>query len=187
MKVLIDMYKRLMGTEIKEVVEPVINFSLPMLDHTDISIFPKLQFKEFSRFLIFLDFDGVIHPNCKESFEHVPLLEQLLQEHTDVGIILSTNWREGAELSYMERLLGPVISARIEGATPVDHHSRGYVREKEVTSFVSYFGIKDYVVLDDDPRNDLFSPQFTRLVQTNISYGLTRSDIERLKTLLFRK
>ena len=45
--------------------------------------------------ILFLDFDGVLHPNSDDSehFSCAPLLWELLRRHPDVRVVLSTGWR----------------------------------------------------------------------------------------------
>ncbi len=75
--------------------------------------------------ILFLDFDGVLHPegeghilNGGTDFCFLPRLEALLREFPHVRIVISSSWRE--QLRY-ETLLKPFsndIRARILGATP---------------------------------------------------------------------
>jgi hypothetical protein len=73
----------------------------------------------FRRF-IFLDYDGVLHHEAvyvhptkgiyiREQgftlFEWMPILDELLEAHPDVGIILSTSWAQVKSFSYVERAL----------------------------------------------------------------------------------
>ncbi|WP_454905033.1 HAD domain-containing protein [Variovorax gossypii] len=75
--------------------------------------------------ILFLDFDGVLHPEGEEhilnggtDFCFLPRLEALLREFPHVRIVISSSWRE--QLAY-KTLLKPFsedIRARIIGATP---------------------------------------------------------------------
>jgi len=53
-----------------------------------------------SQFVLFLDFDGVLHPQgggaAGPRFSQLPLLEAWLREpdHARVGIVISSTWRE---------------------------------------------------------------------------------------------
>jgi len=74
--------------------------------------------------ILFLDFDGVLHPEGEDhilnggiDFCFLPRLEALLREFPHVKIVISSSWRE--QLRY-ETLLKPFssdIRARILGAT----------------------------------------------------------------------
>lgn len=78
-----------------------------------------------ARMILFLDFDGVLHPEGEghilsggTDFCFLPRLEALLREFLHVKIVISSSWRE--QLRY-ETLLKPFSSdlrARILGATP---------------------------------------------------------------------
>lgn len=96
------------------------------------------------RQLLFLDFDGVLHPDQRrESARHFidgivagtvdprrlgllctrrqALLAAVLQDHPGVDIVVSSAWRTwhpDGSLDWLRPLLHPVIAARIIGATP---------------------------------------------------------------------
>lgn len=111
--------------------------------------------------ILFLDFDGVLHPEGEEhilsggtDFCFLPRLETLLREFPEVRIVISSSWRE--QLRY-ETLLKPFsidIQARILGATP--HSGFGLPRpyrkrEGEIVAWLQLHGATDepWVALDD--------------------------------------
>ncbi|WP_186052482.1 HAD domain-containing protein [Burkholderia gladioli] len=85
--------------------------------------------------LIFLDFDGVLHPESvyllhkrgpillnapgHRLFEHCVLLEQVLEPYPDVRIVLSTSWvrRYRGSIARVSNRLTPHLRARVVGAT----------------------------------------------------------------------
>ena len=99
---------------------------------------------------VFLDFDGVCHRNFNESFEKLPLIESLLEQH-DCQIVISSNWRETCSEEVLKDRVGEVIWSRVVGFTPV---LSGQLRDKEVLAFSSYYRLENFIVLDDD--KDLF-------------------------------
>jgi hypothetical protein len=84
------------------------------------------------RRVIYLDFDGVlqhadvyVHPKkgiyIREPgftlFEWMPILEELLKEHPDVAIVLSTSWVRSRSFNFAKRKLGHSLQERVIGAT----------------------------------------------------------------------
>jgi hypothetical protein len=111
--------------------------------------------------ILFLDFDGVLHPEGEDhilnggaDFCFLPRLEALLREFPHVSIVISSSWRE--QLLY-ETLLKPFsvdIRARILGATP--HSGFGLPspyrkREGDILAWLQLHDAVDepWVALDD--------------------------------------
>ena len=72
------------------------------------------------RRVVFLDFDGVLHPAVETPegtalFQWIPQLAGLLQSHPDVAIVIHSTWREAHTLAQMRALLGP-LGDRVVGA-----------------------------------------------------------------------
>ena len=71
--------------------------------------------------VLFLDFDGVVHPDGAEIdrfFGCAPLIETVLLEFESVQVIISSSWREVHPLKEIREFFAPDIAARIVGATP---------------------------------------------------------------------
>lgn len=78
-----------------------------------------------SRPLLFLDFDGVLHPETAaeaELFSQRTLLWELLLAELSLGVVISSTWRGSFSLTEMTGLLtaggGEFLADRILGATP---------------------------------------------------------------------
>lgn len=133
--------------------------------------------------ILFLDFDGVLHPEVCHSDEdllcRLPMLETLLRECSTVEIVISSTWRESRTLQQLQSLFSPDIAARIVGATPrwqdiQDEFSTGnYVRQAEVEGWLRQAGRawESWVALDDRPY--LFRPFLPNLVRCNPATGLS--------------
>ncbi|MDO8455311.1 MAG: HAD domain-containing protein [Burkholderiaceae bacterium] len=83
--------------------------------------------------VLYLDFDGVLHhENCfyrprrgpyliappgHTVFQHLKLLESLLEPYPDVRIVLSTSWVRQYGFRRTAKFLGPTLQARAIGAT----------------------------------------------------------------------
>lgn len=120
--------------------------------------------------LLYLDFDGVLHPEyCywhprkgpylkapgHSLFEHLALLERLLEPHAEVKIVLSTTWVQTYQFSETARKLGPILRQRVIGATfhtGMDKDGfRNMPRGLQVMGDVARRLPSSWVALDDDP------------------------------------
>lgn len=122
---------------------------------------------------LFLDIDGVLHRAENGSLEFMPVLEDLLLQQSDTGIILSTNWRIGVTRDAILRYFPPAVRERIAGANPdLDGKVVEYVRWHECMSVVERFGLERYTFIDDTAR--LFPPNCPDLFLTSRHQGLNR-------------
>ncbi|MEQ0217902.1 HAD domain-containing protein [Klebsiella sp. CN_Kp114] len=132
-----------------------------------------------SRHWLFLDIDGVLHRAENGSLEFMPVLEDLLASHPNVGIILSTNWRIGVSRDAILRHFPPAVRERIAGANPdLDGKVVEYVRWQECMSVVENFGLERYTFVDDTAR--LFPLNCPDLFLTSRHQGLNRDAAEQL-------
>jgi hypothetical protein len=80
--------------------------------------------------LLFVDFDGVLHPvrsPTSKHFENLPRLEEVLRRHADVRIVLSTSWQDVYPMRALKAMFSEDIAARIIGGT----HSADPERQAE--------------------------------------------------------
>jgi hypothetical protein len=87
--------------------------------------------EERSELILFLDYDGVLHPDAvyrtsqgivlrREGlrlFEWAPLLEAALAPYPEVRIVLSTSRVRVVDFDHSRRRLPPRLQARVIGAT----------------------------------------------------------------------
>lgn len=112
--------------------------------------------------ILFLDFDGVLHPEYEGQavpievvFCHLHRFETIMRDHPDVEIVISSTWREQFALDALRARFSSDIAARIIGATPMI--SRGedqYLaarRESEILAWLERAGRQDepWLALDD--------------------------------------
>lgn len=133
--------------------------------------------------ILFLDFDGVLHPAiCSDDGDLLcrrPMLETALRTEPHVDIVISSTWRENHTLGQLQALFSSDIAARIIGLTPTwqdvqDDTSMGtYVRQAEIESWLRQADRiwEPWVALDDQPW--LFRPFLPNLVRSNPATGLT--------------
>lgn len=106
--------------------------------------------------LLFLDFDGVLHPFNGEHepegwFRWLPILDRALQSWSDVQIIVHSSWRYEYTDRELRGLLGQ-LGSRFVGTAP-----KGAREQAIETVLQANKGhVTAHLVLDDDPR------EFTR-------------------------
>ena len=100
-----------------------------------------------SPMLIFLDFDGVLHPQYdgqptpgEMAFCHLPKIEPVFREH-EVEIVISSSWRAFFPLQRLVERFSPDVRQKIVGMTPVlDEENGGFLphkREKEILAWLA--------------------------------------------------
>ena len=123
-------------------------------------------------FYCYLDFDGCLHsedvmldaagepyirsPVGARLFEHMPLLEQLLEPYPRVQVILSTSWVRTIGHSQAVARLTPALAARVIGSTFLPSGSWGThastPRGREVIADVRRRGLELWQWLAIDER-----------------------------------
>jgi hypothetical protein len=104
--------------------------------------------------LLFLDFDGVLHPISSASYEpfvHMLRFEQVMRDHAEVDIVISSGWQDGYSIRQLRPLFSPGIGARIIGGTlSADPRRKADTRYRQILKFLSKVGrMGPWVALDD--------------------------------------
>lgn len=153
--------------------------------------------------ILFLDFDGVLHPenpNRPEDFSCRPHLWQILRACPTVEVVFSTAWRDINPFDDLVKFAtqggGEDLEHRFIDATPsiggvhsiagaADHAGPFYRREMECRLWLSNNGQQDQPWLALDDFDAYFSPSCQTLYLVSHETGLTEADvaalIERLK------
>lgn len=101
--------------------------------------------------LLFLDFDGVLHPASAHQsapFSRAPLLVEALAER-DVAIVLSSSWRFGYEYPKLLAFLPAALSRRVVGMTGEPQFGE-HGRYQEILHWLRGRGAgRDWRALDD--------------------------------------
>ncbi|PIF28351.1 hypothetical protein CLU88_3259 [Acidovorax sp. 56] len=141
--------------------------------------------------ILFLDFDGVLHPeHCHESkhFSCLPVLEDALRQAPEWQVVISSTWRLLKPLDQLRSRFSEDIAARVIADTPrfntlVDVPSTlaSYEREAECQAWLraNDMAYLPWLALDD--RSWLFRPFCKSLFLVNGKTGLTASAGEQLK------
>lgn len=146
--------------------------------------------------LLFLDFDGVLHPDgfrypVKDFryFHLLPRLESVLHVHPHVHVVISSLWRLRMELPQLREIFSPDIRDRVIDTThlPLRFDDAIYIlafREREIVRWLEANGGIDqpWVALDDAP----FLHHLDRLVSCESLVGFD-DEAERALRLHFER
>ena len=145
--------------------------------------------------VVFLDFDGVTHPEPTSGpfFVQLPRIEEVLRAYPQVPIVLSTSWREVYPLQELLAHFSPDISWRVRGTTPVMDWSLRLnhavplskaTRQAEVQAWLyeHLTMAQPWIAIDD--RAHWFEPDCRHLVATDRSTVFTSEDADRLHQML---
>ena len=133
--------------------------------------------------MLFLDFDGVLHPEpCyrdEDLFCCLALFENVMVDFPQVDIVICSTWRTNRDLVTLQKLFSPAIGERIIGVTPswrdlpellevIGH----YPRQVEIEGWLRQQGRvwESWIALDD--RAYWFKPFLPNLVRCDSSTGL---------------
>ena len=145
--------------------------------------------------ILFLDFDGVMHPNNQPEllFVWVPRLARWLDAWPQVDVVISSSWRVAHSQHEMVEMLGPVIGSRVVGCAPwVDQtrddnvypsaklHVLSHERQVQIEAWLasSWDPGRAWVALDDMPY--LFRADCTRLVVCAGRHGISPENVQAL-------
>lgn len=141
--------------------------------------------------ILFLDFDGVLHPDFARGaayFSALPLLWQLLDECPHVDVVFSTSWREihpvHELIAFVTAGGGEHLAGRFIGTTPNIVTERGanitqcYRREIEINLWLIGNGQKHRPWLALDDFKEYFSPGCANLFEIDHITGLKPEHLE---------
>jgi hypothetical protein len=133
--------------------------------------------------IIFLDFDGVLHPDGEGLFSQREIFESYLLKMPDVEVIVSSTWREDYDLNALREFFSPSVRHQIQGVTPVleDGCDQGG-RQREIHAYLEAAGLNDknatWVVLDDMAM--FFEAGYPYVILTESTRGFDDSNGETL-------
>ncbi len=147
--------------------------------------------------LLFLDFDGVLHPEpCyrdEDLFCRRPLFESVMREAPAVEIVITSTWRESRDLATLRGFFSDDIAARIVGVTPSWRDlpelaaliGPTYVRQIEIEGWLRQQQNRvweSWIALDD--KAYWFRPFLPNLVLCDASTGLCERSAAELRRRL---
>lgn len=144
--------------------------------------------------ILFLDFDGVLHPeHCHESrhFSLLPIFEDVVRNVPNIELVIASTWRMHASLEDLRNHFTPDVAARIVGITPqftqlqeVPNTLLSYEREAECHAWLWAHQIPHAQWLAVDDRSWLYRPFCKSLFIVNGKTGLTPAAGEQLSSRL---
>lgn len=148
--------------------------------------------------ILFLDFDGVMHPfgcECDRYFCHLDALEAWLRRRPCLDIVISSSWREVHPFDEMRSYFSVDLRGRILGATPIlkrdtweqyggEPQPPRFERELEVSRWLAASGElrRPWAALDDQAW--LFKPSNPRVVLCDSRVGLTQRELDQVGMIL---
>lgn len=137
--------------------------------------------------ILFLDFDGVLHPDpCSDEsllLSELPLLESVLHDCQHVDVVITSTWRLKRSITRLRDLFSPSLRERIIDVTPerrdfqdlAETIGHTYQRSIEIEAWLrsSREPWRPWIALDDRP--EWFRPFCKNLVRCDPATGLTAS------------
>jgi hypothetical protein len=151
--------------------------------------------------ILFLDFDGVLHPEpafAKDMLSQLPLVEEILRGFPQVEIVISSAWRldwkdEDVAVEHLRRYFAADIALRLVGVTP-DYRQRErsqsrlgeYLREWECTAWLQANRPSGTPWLALDDRDWWFRPGSQNIMAVNCDTGFVANNGEEFRERLRR-
>ena len=146
--------------------------------------------------VVFLDFDGVTHPDPgwnAEPFCRLPLIEAVLRDFLSVDIVISSSWRDHHSLDEMCGFFAADMAPRVVGVTPsiespspdwlpgsVPTHEREWEIETWMKSNMPWG--TPWLAIDD--RDWWFSLGSSNLLLTKADEAFTEANAEELRQMI---
>lgn len=145
--------------------------------------------------IVFLDFDGVLHPEgCAERFHamHAPLLAQVI-ERCNAKVVVSSTWRRTRNVSALRKSVGDRLGNLIVGSTgdffrmnvsELPEKLHAFHRHTECVAWMRKYHAspETWVAMDDRPF--LFYPFTPNIVACNPRTGLDQAVLIELEQKL---
>jgi len=149
--------------------------------------------------IVFLDFDGVLHPEpCAgdELFCRLPLVEEVLRDYPQVQLVISSAWRlayRRRPISRLRQHFSPDIAGRIVGVTPDYCRADEAMAPNGLGLFTRQWECVDWLRahrpagapwLAIDDRDCLFAPSCGNLILCDSAVGFTAAHAGELRARL---
>ena len=148
---------------------------------------------------LFLDFDGVLHPeggDVMALFIHADRLGLLLADYPEVVVVTSSSWREAYSLDALREFCGPLLGPRLHDVTPIVklvlgggrpplHRFEEIARWLATPTPATRSPAKDALARDDwialDDTDFWFPPDCPQLIHVAEGLGLNDAQFEELE------
>lgn len=134
--------------------------------------------------ILFLDFDGVLHPTSArpaERFSRAHLLSSSLAEH-NCDVVVSSSWRFHHTFEALIAPLPLALRRRVTGTTGEPRFGR-WPRYSEIQAFLLEFGPNAHWRALDDSANE-FPPGCPELLSCDPNVGLAARQLNELNLWL---
>lgn len=141
--------------------------------------------------ILFLDFDGVTHPemcSATELFMCLPTIEDVLRRHQGVEVVISSSWRVHHPLEELRGYFSPDIKQRVIDCTPILPRNEvepaaTRVRQRECLTWLDAKRPgRPWLAIDDVPW--LFEAGCPNLILTFHRTGFSPTDATHLQSAL---
>jgi hypothetical protein len=148
--------------------------------------------------IIFLDYDGVLHPDSVfmtpmgpslrghgDLFMWMPILDAVLAQHTDIKIVLSTSWVRNLGFARSKKRLSADLQERVIGSTWHSSMAKvwtdqiwwdGSTRYNQIQRYAARATISKWLALDDDAEG-WGVEHAARLIRTDPATGLSGAGV----------
>ena len=137
--------------------------------------------------VLFLDIDGVLHPDpCfqEKAFCSLPIVEAVLVDYPMVEIVVSSSWKKYHTVTELREFLGPLIGPRILGVTPdLELAMVAFPRQTECETWLRA-NRPDSLWIAIDDRDWWFEPGCPNLLLTDCTVGFQQDHADTLRTLI---
>lgn len=143
---------------------------------------PKDQLGAPTRRVLFIDFDGVLHPTLSSDpadadepvvhttlFGWLPMLVSALKTHQDVAVVVHSMWRNTHNVDELRELLG-ALGPRVVGVAPEG------LRYASIEAWLAVNPCHSHRILDDDPV-EFPDPAPAELILCNPRTGVSAPDV----------
>ena len=142
--------------------------------------------------VIFLDFDGVLHPldqQAESLFQSLPLFESVLLQysHNDLKVVVSSSWGRVHSMDEVKAFFSPEVQPYIVDITPqfvqkehLPDDLWSFVRHGECWMWMQQNAPGTNWIAIDDNQN-YFVPDCPHLFLTDPNVGLTKDNAADLK------
>lgn len=121
--------------------------------------------------ILFLDIDGVLHPDPPQPDQRLrslPRLVEILRDYPQIEVVISSLWREHLSLDQLRDLFPADLRERIIDVTPIAERIDGWLparREGEILDWLEASGRADEPWLAIDDQAWQFTQHRDRLVE----------------------